>query len=62
MATERSVLTSSLRAKRLVSVGCDGVCGGELCSWYHVYKALDASVGEELPCKKDNGNKRTHTQ
>ena len=37
-----------------MSVGCDGVrvCGGELCSRYHVYKNLwDAIVGEELPCE-----------
>lgn len=35
-------------------LGCNGVCSGEL---YFIYKKLwDASVGEELPCKKDIGN------
>ena len=45
---------------KLVSVGCDGVrvCGGELCSRYHVYKNLwDVSVGEELPCECSGNEK-----
>jgi len=45
MAAERSVV---------YVLGCNGVCSEEL---YFIYKNLwDASVGEELPCKKDTGN------
>ena len=59
---ERSVFTSSYSlCAKILSVGCDGVrvCDGELCPrhMYHIYKNLwDASVGEELPLKKDSGN------
>ena len=44
-----------------MSVGCDGVrvCGGELCSRSPRLQNLwDASVGEELACKKDSGNEK----
>ena len=56
----RYIFTSSFMCE-ILSVGCDGVrvCGGELCPRYHVSKNLwDASVGEELPCKKDSGNEK----
>ena len=42
-------------------VGCDGVrvCSGELCSRSpHLQNLWDASIGEELPCKKDSGNEK----
>ena len=47
--------------RKTVSVGCDGVrvCGRELCSRSPRLQNLwDASVGEELPCKKDSGNEK----